>query len=148
MAALRGYNEAQTKVLLAQSALETANWTADKEKSLWYEDKNLFGMSEMYNEARRRRLRGVRLGPDGLYRAQFRTLRDSVADRLDWDEQMGIPREGYLQAVAARYHGSPDYAPSVGSRIDNTINRMYWLNLLITPVLLFAILKLWKTILV
>lgn len=139
IAALRGYNEGQTKVLLAQSALETGNWTSKH----WYSDKNLFGMSQMRNEARRRRLVGVRLGPDGLYRAQFRHLAASVQDRLDWDQQMGVDKANYLQSMSSKYHPSPDYAAAVGGRISDDINRTYWIALMATPV---TILIVWKIV--
>lgn len=141
-ATVRGYGQGEVLVLLAQSALETGNWTNDEAKSLWRFDKNLFGMSEMRNASRRLRLRGVRLGPDGLYRAQFKNLWDSVQDRLDWDEQMGIPKgDAYLLEMAKRYHPSPDYASQVGGRIDSNLERVYWISLASIPVLALMILK-------
>lgn len=142
VATLRGYGEKEIHLLLAQSALETGNWTNDKTKSLWIEDKNMFGMSEMRNAARRERLRSVRLGPDGLYRAQFKTLFGSIQDRLDWDEQMGIGKgENYLTNFSKKYHESPSYASQVGSRVDSSFQIVYWASLLTLPVILIIVLK-------
>lgn len=142
VATLRGYGEREVIVLLAQSALETGNWTNDTSKSLWYSDKNLFGMSEMRNAKRRERLRGVRLGPDGLYRAQFKSLWASVQDRLDWDEQMGVSKgENYLVNVSKKYHKSDNYARQVGTRINDNFHTVYWLSLATIPVMLILILK-------
>lgn len=136
-ATLRGYSKDEIIFLLAQAALETGNFS-----SLWYEDRNLFGMSEMRNAARRRRLRGVRLGPDGLMRAQFRSLWSSVQDRLDWDEQLGIERgPNYGASVGSKYHTSSSYADSVFSRIDRDLELSYWFCLATLPLSLLAIVK-------
>lgn len=142
VATLRGYGEKEVIVLLAQSALETGNWTNDTSKSLWKADKNLFGMSEMRNAERRKRLRGVRLGPDGLYRAQFGSLWASVQDRIDWDEQMGVTKgDNYLQNVAKKYHESSNYASQVGNRIDSNFSTVYWVSLATIPVVVIIVLK-------
>jgi hypothetical protein len=138
-ATARGYGERQTLVLLAQSALETGNWKSQN----WWNDKNPFGMSEMVNAKRRQRLRGVRLGPDGLYRAQFKSLWGGVQDRLDWDEQMGISpsSDDYLQEVSKVYHTSNAYADSVGNRVDDGLRRAYWISLAALPVAALIVLK-------
>jgi hypothetical protein len=138
-ATVRGYGERQILVLLAQSALETGNWKAQN----WWNDKNPFGMSEMSNAKRRQRLRGVRLGPDGLYRAQFKTLLGGVQDRLDWDKQMGISptSDEYLQEVSKVYHTSDAYADTVGNRIDGAIYRAYWIGIASMPVMALIVLK-------
>lgn len=138
-ATLRGYKKHEVLFLLAQSAHETGNWPKDGK---WRADRNLFGMSEMQNTQRRRRLRGVRLGPDGLYRAQFKTLLGSVLDRLDWDSQMGIGRgEYYGKNVSKKYHTSPDYLPSVAGRVSSDLERAYWLSLSTLPIMLIILTK-------
>ena len=139
IALLRGYSIDQIKFLIAQSALETGNWSA----KYWYSDKNLFGMSEMTNPQRRQRLKGVRLGPDGLYRAQFYSLMGSIQDRLDWDNQFLIPQKNYAKEVSKRYHPSVDYLLSVTNRIDNNITYAIYLTLILTPLITYLIIK-WK----
>ena len=139
VATLKGYRKNEVLFLLAQSAHETGNWGS---KSLWWQDRNLFGMSEMQNEQRRRRLRGVRLGPDGLMRAQFKTLLGSVLDRLDWDAQMEIGRgEYYAKNASKKYHPSPAYYPQVDSRISSDLERAYWFSLSTLPLLIILITK-------
>lgn len=140
VATLKGYRKNEVLFLLAQSAHETGNW--DRNVSQWWEDRNLFGMSEMQNEQRRRRLRGVRLGPDGLMRAQFKTLLGSVLDRLDWDAQMGVGRGDYYGKNASKlYHPSPDYYPQVDSRIGSDLERAYWFSLSTLPLILILLTK-------
>ena len=137
---LKGYSKDEILWMLAQSAHETGNW--DGAISKFVEDRNLFGMSEMRNEQRRRRLRGVRLGPDGLQRAQFKTLLGSVLDRIAWDEQMGIQRgEYYGKNVAKKYHPSPDYLRKVDGRISGDLERAYWLSLGTLPILILILTK-------
>lgn len=141
-ATLRGYTRQQILWLLAQSALETGNWATTH----WWTDRNLFGMSEMQNAQRRRRLRGVRLGPDGLFRAQFKTLWASAQDRFDWDDQFGVDRgKKYGPSVAHHYHPSSNYASAVDSRNTNDLEVGYWLAIGTLPVIALAILKAWKT---
>lgn len=140
VATLRGYKKSEVLFLLAQSAHETGNW--DTNVSRWWEDRNLFGMSEMQNEQRRRRLRGVRLGPDGLMRAQFHTLLGSVLDRLDWDTQMGVSRDGrYGKDVSKAFHPSPAYYPQVDSRIGSDLERAYWFSLSTLPLFIILLIK-------
>lgn len=138
VAIFRGYSRKNIEFLLAQSNLETGNFTS----KYWYTDKNLFGMSEMTNPDRRRRLAGVRLGSDGLMRAQFRSLLGSVLDRLDWDKQNDINKDYYKKEVSKIYHTSPTYGDSVSARIDNTIQNIVLVAYIIVPVILLLVIKL------
>ena len=99
-------------------------------------------MSEMRNERRRRRLAGVRMGPDGLYRAQFKSLLGSVLDRLDWDRQNNIGKENYAKEVSKIYHGSSSYADSVLNRIDKSLSTYYFASIVLIPVTLILVYKL------
>jgi len=142
-ATLRGYSQSSVQLLLAQSDLETGTWDNDGK---WWTDKNLFGMSEMQNADRRKRLVGVRMGPDGLKRAQFASLWSSVQDRLDWDTQMQISQKDYLYSVSSKFHPSPDYPGSVLNRIKGT-QQMYFSALALTPIIILIIWKIIKLIL-
>lgn len=141
IALLRGYDKQETIALLQQARLETGNYTALH----WWSDRNLFGMSEMQNIRRRRRLRGVRLGPDGLYRAQFHTLPGSILDRMDWDEQNGVQRgDSYLDSVAAVYHPSSGYADAVRNIDPTSVTRAYWLSIGAIPLTLIILSRWFK----
>lgn len=135
---IRGYTREEVVFLLKQARHETGHFTS----TFWASDRNMFGMSEMRNAARRERLRGVRLGPDGLYRAQFKTLLGSVLDRLDWDDQMGIKRgPGYGEAVSRKYHTSPQYFEAVSGISDARAERAYWLALASIPLTILILAK-------
>lgn len=135
---LRGYKQDRVIELLAQSALETGNWG----DGTWWDNKNLFGMSEMQNPQRRTRLIGMHLGPDGLWRAHFKNLWKSVADRADWDKQMGIVHnEIYAQQVSSIFHTSEDYATAWLARIDGSLRRSYFVSLAIVPLTLLILIK-------
>lgn len=136
-ALVKGYNKEQILFLLAQANHETGNFTS----RYWYSDRNLFGMSEMMNPRRRRRLRGVRLGPDGLMRAQFRTLFGSIADRLDWDKQNRIPKKNYGKEVSKIFHTSNRYLNAVNSRIDDSLSYYYYFALCLIPITIILIIK-------
>lgn len=103
-------------------------------------------MSEMSNARRRKRLVGVRLGPDGLYRAQFGNLFQSIQDRLDWDEQNGITKQNYAEEVSDIYLNNGTYADAVNGRIDNTLSMYYYATFVIVPVtflIIYKIISLW-----
>lgn len=141
LALLRGYSKEETIVLLQQARLETGHYTAKH----WWTDRNLFGMSEMRNVRRRRRLAGVRLGADGLYRAQFKTLPGSILDRMDWDAQNGIKMgPTYLDEVAAVYHPSSGYAAAVRNIDRTSVTRAYWLSIAALPLSLIILSRWFK----
>jgi len=96
-------------------------------------------MSEMTNTDRRQRLAGVRLGGDGLMRAQFRTLIGSILDRIDWDKQMSITSENYGEEVSEIYHPSPNYNNQVTNRISSTLSYYYYGVLAVIPVIILII---------
>ncbi len=134
-ALVRGYTKQQILWLLAQANHETGDFTA----KYWYSDRNMFGMSEMNNQARRTRLAGVRLGGDGLMRAQFRNLFGSILDRLDWDKQVGVTSTNYGEQVSEVYHTNPNYNTQVNNRISSDLQIYYYATLLVIPAIIILI---------
>lgn len=138
---VRGYSPSETIILLAQSDLETGGWSTNGK---WWTDKNLFGMSEMRNEKRRTRLKGVRLTESGVMRAQFKSLWGSVQDRIDWDNQFGINHRDadYLSTMSSAYYPSEDtYASKVGNRINDDLEKWYWLSVASIPITILILYK-------
>lgn len=141
---LRGYAPRQAVTLLAQADLETGGFPPGEN---WWKDRNMFGMSEMKDEARRERLKGVRVTASGVKRAQFASLWDSAQDRFDWDKQQGlnINSNDYLEEMSSKYYGAEaSYGSKVGSRVSDSLQRAYYLSVALVPVLLILILKWFK----
>jgi hypothetical protein len=109
-----GYTPANAEWIVAQSRLETGNYTS----KAFREDKNLWGMSCV--RQRETTQIGCRNLPDGNTLGQYRTYWDSIKDRRLWDtERAGLngTELNYQSRLDAKW-GVPGYLPAVDRLID------------------------------